>query len=53
VNCHLAEQGIRLRLGTLVAATIIDAPCSTKNEAKARNPKMSSTKKGNDWYPFS
>ena len=50
VNKHLADQGITLRSGTLVDATIIDAPSSTKNEAKARDPEMSSTKKGNDWY---
>lgn len=50
VNGHLADQGITLRSGTLVDATIIDAPCSTKNETKARDPEMSSTKKGNDWF---
>ena len=50
VNKHLADQGITLRSGTLVDATIIDAPSSTKNESKARDPEMSSTKKGNDWY---
>ena len=50
VNTHLADQGITLRSGTLVDATIIDAPSSTKNETKARDPEMSSTKKGNDWY---
>ena len=50
VNVHLADQGITLRSGTLVDATIIDAPSSTKNKAKARDPEMSSTKKGNDWY---
>ena len=50
VNGHLADQGITLCSGTLVDATIIDAPSSTKNEAKARDPEMSSTKKGNDWY---
>ena len=50
VNGHLTDQGITLCSGTLVDATIIDAPASTKNEAKARDPKMSSTKKGNDWY---
>jgi transposase, IS5 family len=50
VNSHLADQGITLRSGTLVDATIIDAPSSTKNEAKARDPEMSSTKKGNDWF---
>jgi transposase, IS5 family len=50
VNAHLADKGITLRSGTLVDATIIDAPSSTKNQAKARDPEMSSTKKGNDWY---
>ena len=50
VNRHLADKGITLRSGTLVDATIIDAPSSTKNKAKARDPEMSSTKKGNDWY---
>jgi IS5 family transposase len=50
VNAHLAAKGITLRSGTLVDATIIDAPSSTKNKAGARDPEMSSTKKGNDWY---
>jgi IS5 family transposase len=50
VNAHLADKGITLRSGTLVDATIIDAPVSTKNKAKARDPEMSSTKKGNDWF---
>jgi transposase, IS5 family len=50
VNAHLAEKGIPLRSGTLVDATIIDAPSWTKNKSGARDPKMSCTKKGNDWY---
>jgi IS5 family transposase len=50
VNGHLADKGITLRSGTLVDATIIDAPSSTKNKAKARDPEMSSAKKGNAWY---
>jgi IS5 family transposase len=50
VNAHLADKGITLRSGTLVDATIIDAPSSTKNKAGARDPEMSSTKKGNDWF---
>ena len=50
VNAHLAENGIALRSGTLVDATIIDAPSSTKNKAGTRDPEMTSTKKGNDWY---
>jgi IS5 family transposase len=49
VNSHLADQGLALRSGTLVDATIIDAPSSTKNEGQTRDPEMSSTKKGNDW----
>jgi len=50
VNAHLADKGITLRSGTLADATIIDAPSSTKNKADARNPEMSSTKKGNHRY---
>jgi IS5 family transposase len=50
VNGHLADEGITLRSGTLVDATTIDAQSSTKNKARARDPEMSSTKKGNDWY---
>jgi transposase, IS5 family len=50
VNGHLADKGITLRSGTLVDATIIDAPSSTKNKAGTRDPEMSSTKKGNDWF---
>jgi len=50
VNAHLADKAITLRSGTLVDATIIDAPSSTKNKARVRDPEMSSTKKGNDWY---
>lgn len=49
VNAHLADRGVSVRSGTLVDATIIDAPSSTKNKAKARDPEMSSTKKGNEW----
>ena len=50
VNGHLADEGITLRSGTLVDATIIDAPSSTKNKAGTRDPEMTSTKKGNAWY---
>ena len=50
VNGHLADQGITLCSGTLVDATIIDAPSSTRNTARARDPEMSSKKKGNTWY---
>jgi transposase, IS5 family len=48
VKTHLADKGITLHLGTLVDATIVDAPSTTKN--KARGLEMSSTKKGSDWY---
>jgi len=47
VNAHPADKGIGLRAGTPVDATIIPAPSSTKNRAEARDPDMSSTKKGN------
>jgi transposase, IS5 family len=50
VNGHLSDKGTTLCSGTLVDATIIDAPSSTKNKAGTRDPEMSSTKKGNDWY---
>ena len=40
VNAHLAEKCITLRSGTLVDATIIDAPSSNKNKAGTRNPEM-------------
>ncbi len=40
----------RLREGTLIDATIIEAPPSTKNAEKARDPEMHSTKKGNEWH---
>ena len=48
VNRHLKDKGYALGAGTMVDATIIRAPTSTKNEAKARDPEMSSTKKAND-----
>ena len=62
INAHLADKGITLRSGTLVDVSgrtlcvrvslrkIIDAPSSTKSKAGARDPGMSSTKKGNYWY---
>jgi hypothetical protein len=50
VSMHLADRGSTLRSGTLVDATIIDAPSSTKNTAGTLYPEMSSSKKGNTWY---
>jgi IS5 family transposase len=46
----LKEKGLMLRQGTIVDATIISAPSSTKNRAGKRDPEMRSTKKGNQWY---
>ena len=50
VNSHLADKGIRITTGTIVDATIIEAPPSTKNEAKSRDPEMRQTKKGKGWH---
>ena len=50
VNTYLAENGMKVNRGTIVDATIINAPSSTKNKEKARDPEMHQTKKGNEWY---
>jgi transposase, IS5 family len=50
VKAYLTEQGLLLAGGSIVDATIIHAPPSTKNQAKQRDPEMSSTKKGNTWH---
>ena len=50
VNAHLSERRQMLREGTIVDATIIAAPSSTKNKASQRDPEMHQTKKGNQWY---
>ena len=50
IGDHLEEAGLKIRTGTIVDATIIDAPSSTKNKDKARDPEMHQTKKGNQWY---
>jgi IS5 family transposase len=50
VNRHLADKGIRITTGTIVDATIIHAPSSTKNSTGERDPEMHQTKKGNQWY---
>ena len=49
INRVMAETGHIMKGGTIVDATIIDAPSSTKNEEKKRDPEMHSTKKGNQW----
>jgi IS5 family transposase len=50
VNAHLSQQKLLMREGTIVDATIIAAPCSTKNSEGKRDPEMHQTKKGNQWY---
>jgi len=46
----LTERGLMLRQGTIVDATLIAAPPSTKNRTRTRDPEMKQTKKGNQWY---
>lgn len=50
INAHLAERGFVVGKGTIVDATIINAPSSTKNAEGKRDPEMHQTKKGNQWY---
>ena len=50
INADLTARGLLLRAGTLVDATLIAAPSSTRNEQKERDPEMHQTKKGNQWY---
>lgn len=50
IGSHLESAGFEVRTGTIVDATIIAAPSSTKNKDKARDPEMHQTKKGNQWY---
>jgi transposase, IS5 family len=50
INAHLAKQGLLMRAGTIVDATIIAAPSSTKNEGGTRDSEMHQTKKGNQWH---
>ncbi len=49
IKAHLESKGLRLREGTIVDASIIEAPSSTKNRAGARDPEMHQVKKGNEW----
>ncbi len=50
INAHLGEQGLLMRAGTIVDATIIAAPSSTKNADHARDPEMHQTRKGKQWH---
>ena len=47
---YLLDKGLLLREGTIVDATIISAPTSTKNQSNTRDKEMHQTKKGNQWY---
>ena len=49
-NAHLASLGQRLSTGTIVDASLIAAPSSTKNRTGERDPQMHQTRKGNQWY---
>lgn len=49
IGIMLCERGLMMREGTIVDATIIEAPPSTKNAKKSRDPEMHQTKKGNEW----
>ena len=50
VNAHLKRSGIKVSTGTIVDATILHAPSSTKNQDQQRDPEMHQTRKGNQWY---
>ena len=50
VKAHLHARGMTMRQGTIVDATLIAAPSSTKNKEGKRDPEMHQTKKGNQWY---
>jgi IS5 family transposase len=50
VNAHLSERQLLMREGTIVDATIIAAPPSTKNAKKERDPQMHQTRKGQEWH---
>lgn len=50
INRYLHENGIKIAKGTIVDATIINAPSSTKNKDGQRDPEMHQAKKGNQWY---
>ena len=50
VNLYLQQRGVRIATGTIVDATIIHAPSSTKNQQQERDPEMHQTRKGKQWY---
>ena len=50
INATLASKGLMLKTGTVVDATLIAAPSSTKNSTAERDAEMHQTKKGNQWH---
>ena len=50
VQQHLQERGLRIGTGTIVDATIVHAPSSTKNREQKRDPELHQTRKGKQWY---
>ena len=50
INQTLGERGLFLKAGTIVDASLIAAPTSTKNQSKTRDPEMHDSKKGNQWF---
>lgn len=50
MNVYLDENDLKVNRGTIVDATIINAPSSTKNKKKQRDPEIHQTRKGNQWY---
>ena len=50
VNAHLARRGLLLKKGSIVDATIIEAPSSTRNSTGERDPEMHQARKGNQWH---
>ena len=50
IGIMLCQRGLLMKEGTIVDATIIEAPPSTKNAEKSRDPEMHQTKKGNEWH---
>lgn len=50
INTYLIEKGVKVSQGSMIDATIVQAPSSTKNKEKKRDPEMHSTKKNNQYY---
>ncbi len=50
IKNHLAEEGLMLKEGTIVDASIMEEPSSTKNRKREHDPEMKQTRKGNQWH---